>query len=209
MTAKPRPHSPGGGDGGDPPPPRRRTHGSADGGDAGNIAAAQAKVTAKAQEGRAGTAARASSGGGASPVTGPAAKIPLRPPNAGRHNLNSVKLKSRSDDKNTIVLPGTDVPGDLADISAGRGAWDPQTNTYEVNGRRYGVESTGTTFPVDGPGFVNLNRSEYKVLKNLIGADGDIGAAREALRRDPSVSDADWTRALDVFQHHKSYRGGA
>jgi hypothetical protein len=78
-----------------------------------------------------------------------------------------------------------------------------------VNGRTYAVEPGGTTFPVDGPGLANLNRSEYKVLKNLIGNDGDIAAAREALRQDPFIKDSDWTMALEVFQHHKSYRGGA
>ena len=56
---------------------------------------------------------------------------------------------------------------------------------------------------------MNLSRSEYKVLKQLIGSDGDVTAAREALRRDPSVSEADWTAALDVFKYHKSYKGGA
>ncbi|GID28976.1 hypothetical protein [Paractinoplanes brasiliensis] len=208
MPARPRPHSPGGGDGGDPPPPRRHTTGGPDGGDAPSIAAAQAQVTGKAQDGHLGARARANVGGSGA-VGGPAATTPLRPPNALRHNLNSVKLNSRSKDKNTIVLPGTDVAGDLADISAGRGTWDSVTNQYRVNGRTYGVEPGGTTFPIEGPGFVRLERSPYKVLKNLIGNDGDIAATREALRRDPSVSEADWTIALEVFQHHKNYRGGA
>jgi len=107
------------------------------------------------------------------------------------------------------VLPGTDVAAVLADISAGRGTWNAETNRYEVNGRTYAVESTGTVFPVPGPGLVKLSRSEYKVLKQLIGSDGDINTARDALRRDPSVSDADWSSALEVFKHHKSYKGGA
>jgi hypothetical protein len=70
------------------------------------------------------------------------------------------------------------------------------------------VEGTGTVYPISGPGFINLSRSEYKVLKQLIAADGDINAAQEALRRDPSVSDAHWIAALEVFKHHKSYKGG-
>ncbi|GAB2581277.1 hypothetical protein Aab01nite_58300 [Paractinoplanes abujensis] len=210
MPPRSRPHTPGGGDdGGEPPPPPRRPgSGSGSGGHARSIADAQTQVTGKAQDGRADTEARATGGAPNTPA-GPAATAPLRPPNALRHNLNSIKLNSRSKDKNTIVLPGTDVAGDLADISAGRGTWDEATNTYQVNGRRYGVESANTTFPADGPGFVNLSRSEYKVLKNLIGSDGDIAAAQEALRRDPFISESDWTMALEVFQHHKSYRGGA
>ncbi|MGK5680617.1 hypothetical protein [Actinoplanes sp. URMC 104] len=141
-------------------------------------------------------------------MRGPAAKIPLKPPN-NRHNLNGIRPQSPAKDRNTIVLPGTDVAGDMADISAGRARWIDEENRYEVNGRTYAVEPTGTVFPVSGPGFVNLMRPEYKVLKQLIGSDGDIGAARDALRRDPSISDGDWPSALEVFKHHKSYKGGA
>ncbi|GIF19609.1 hypothetical protein BJ973_006654 [Actinoplanes tereljensis] len=128
---------------------------------------------------------------------------------AAEARLARIRPSNPTKDKNTVVLPGTDVAADLADISAGRGNWNAETNRYEVNGRSYGVESTGTVFPVSGPGFVNLSRPEYKVLKQLIGADGDLDAAQAALRRDPSISAADWRSALEVFKHHKSYRGGA
>jgi hypothetical protein len=56
---------------------------------------------------------------------------------------------------------------------------------------------------------VKLSRSEYKVLRQLIGSDGDISAARDALRRDPSISVSDWPAALEAFQYHKSYKGEA
>jgi hypothetical protein len=86
------------------------------------------------------------------------------------------------------------------------GCWrEPQRG----QGRTYAVESTGTVFPTSGPGLVNLSRSEYKVLKQLIGSDGDVAAAQAALRRDPSIGDADWRLALEVFKQHKSYRGEA
>ncbi|MEU4215070.1 hypothetical protein [Actinoplanes sp. NPDC026623] len=132
----------------------------------------------------------------------------MKPPN-NRHNLNNIRPKSPAKDRNTVVLPGTDVAGDLEGISAGRGKWDEETSRYEINGRTYAVESTGTVFPVSGPGLVNLSRSEYKVLKQLIGSDGDLDAAHDALRRDPSVSDAHWPAALEVFKYHKSYKGEA
>ena len=108
-----------------------------------------------------------------------------------------------------MVLPGTDVAGDLDDIAAGRARWVAERSVYEVNGRSYGVEPSGTVFPISGPGFVSLARSEYKVLKQLIESDGDINAAREALRQEPYLREADWQAALAVFVHHKSYRGGA
>jgi hypothetical protein len=142
------------------------------------------------------------------PVQGPAGKTPLKPPNK-RHDLNNIRPNSPSKERNTVVLPGTDVAADLDDIAVGRANWNADRNCYEVNGRSYGVEASGTVYPISGPGFVNLSRFEYKVLKQLIAADGDIDAARAALRRDPSVSEADWVAALEVFRHHKSYRGGA
>jgi hypothetical protein len=207
-SAEPEHSAQGGGGGGGDPPGRRPLAGGADGDD--SMAAAEKRVAKALRLGRSGSKG-ASSGSlaeGASPVKGPAAKIPLRPPN-NRHNLNNIRPKSPAKDKNTVVLPGTDVAGDLADISAGRAKWVEETSRYEINGRTYAVESTGTVFPDSGPGFVNLSRSEYKVLKQLIGADGDFGAAREALRRDPSISGADWPAALEVFRHHKSYKGEA
>lgn len=193
-----------GGGGGLPP---RRPPGGGLGGDDG-VAGAEHRVAEVLRAGRPGSSDASSgpSGEEMAPVSGPAAKIPLKPPHH-RHNLNNIRPKSPAKDKNTIVLPGTDVAGDLAGISAGRGTWVEETSRYEINGRTYGVESTGTVFPASGPGLVNLSRSEYKVLKQLIGFDGDFDAARDALRRDPSISDADWPKALDVFKHHKSYKG--
>jgi len=206
--AKPKGPSGSSGGGDDGGPPRKRPgSGGGSGGDSGTIRASQDRIAEAERLGN--------PDGGGSPasapgqVTGPAARIPLRPPNS-RHNLNSIRPKNPAKDRNTVVLPGTDVAGDLADISAGRGTWRPESNTYEVNGRSYGVETlTGTTYPVSGPGLVNLSRSEYKVLQQLIGSEGDIGTAREALRRNPSISEADWSAALEVFKHHKSYKGGA
>ncbi|NMO53881.1 hypothetical protein HH310_22210 [Actinoplanes sp. TBRC 11911] len=139
---------------------------------------------------------------------GPAAKIPLRPPNT-RHNLNSIRPSNPPKQKNTVVLPGTDVAKDLDDIAAGRATWQPERNFYEVNGRSYGVEGNGTVFPISGPGFVQMSRPEYKVLQQLIGSSGDVAAARETLLRDPSVSESHWAAALAVFAHHRTYRGEA
>lgn len=141
-------------------------------------------------------------GGGGSPGR------TFNPPN-NRHDLNRIGPKNPTKAKNTVVLPGTDVAKDLDDLAAGRGTWNPTTNRWEVNGRTYGVEPNGTVYPVDGPGFVNLSRSEYKVLKQLIAAKGDVAAARTALGRDPSVSESDWQAALDVFKYHKNYQGGS
>ena len=196
----------GGGGGG---PPRRPPFAGGLGGD-DSVAGAERRVAEVLRLGRPGSAGAPSGSPAADvePARGPAAKIPLKPPN-NRHNLNNIRPKSPAKDKNTVVLPGTDVAGDLDGISAGRARWVEETSRYEINGRTYAVESTGTVFPDSGPGLVNLSRSEYKVLRQLIGADGDVGAARDALRRDPSIGDTDWPAALEVFRHHKSYKGEA
>lgn len=137
-------------------------------------------------------------------VAGPAGKIQLRPPN-NRHNLNQIGPKNPPKDKNTIVLPEAreGVRQDIADIQAGNARWDPATNSYVTDsGRRYKVESNGTVFPVDGPGFVNLNRSEYKALQALIKHDGDVEAAKASVSRDPSIPPASFDKAGEVYQHY-------
>ncbi|RZT79053.1 hypothetical protein EV382_2249 [Micromonospora violae] len=139
-------------------------------------------------------------------IPGPAGKIPLKPPNS-RHNLDSIRPKSPSKEVNTVVLPGTDVAKDLDDIAAGRATWDPDRQRYLVNGRTYAVEPSGTVFPEAGPGLEQLNRAEYGALKEYIAAGGDIEKARAAMARNPFLTEAAQERALEVFRHHKSYRG--
>ncbi|MEU8130003.1 hypothetical protein AB0B68_22550 [Micromonospora sp. NPDC049049] len=139
-------------------------------------------------------------------VPGPAGKIPLKPPHP-RHNLDSIRPKNPAKEVNTVVLPGTDVAKDLDDIGAGRATWDSDRQRYQVNGRTYAVEPSGTVFPEAGPGLAQLNRAEYGALKEYIAAGGDIEKARAAMARNPFLTEAAQERALDVFRHHKSYRG--
>jgi hypothetical protein len=138
-------------------------------------------------------------------VPGPAGKIQLRPP-SDRHQLNRVTPKSPAKAENTIILPETRdaVRQDIADIQAGRARWDPDSNSYVTDsGRRYKVESNGTVFPVDGPGFVQLNRSEYKALQALIRFNGDVDAAQASVARDPSIPPESFDKAGEVYQHYK------
>ena len=198
MTAKPRPHSPGGGDGGDPPPPRRRTTGGADGGDAGSIAAAQAKVTAKSQDGRLG--ADRSSGAAPTPaaagppyraadsVTGAANGKNLNPPHR-RHTIAGSR-NGQIQEQNTVYLRGHEgvADRDVQAIAAGEARWNSDTQRYEINGRSYGVEPSGTMFPDSGPGMVKLDRNEYAALKEIAKADGDPSAAPQ-LSRNPRFTE--------------------
>lgn len=146
--------------------------------------------------------------GGQNPVEGPAANIDPRPPNQ-RHNLNSIRGNSRAKDENTIVLPGTDVAGDIADIKAGNATWNAETQQYEVNGRTYGMETPlGTLYPVSGDGFVNLNRAEYQMLKTMMASNGDLDQVRQQTEQNPFLNDpAVWDNAFAVFQQSNRYQG--
>jgi hypothetical protein len=106
-----------------------------------------------------------------------------------------------------VVLPGTDVAGDLDAIRRREATWDGTRGRYLVNGRSYGVEHSGTVFPDSGPGLIKLSRGAYKVLKQFIVSDGDIGAAEDVLKFDPNLTAADRQNALEVFRHHRKYRG--
>ena len=140
-------------------------------------------------------------------VPGPAGTMELRRPNA-RHDLDSIGRKAPAKAENTVVMPGTDTSADLRDIQAGRAHWNPDTQRYELpNGRVYGVKGNGTLFPVSGPGFEELSRGEYQALQQYIAADGDLAQARAAMDRNPFLTEADKQQALEIFQHHKSYRG--
>lgn len=103
-----------------------------------------------------------------------------------RHKLDQIRPNSHVNKTNTIVLPGTDTAGDIAAIQRGEAHWNPTSQRYELpNGRSYGVESSGTVFPVSGPGLEVLGRAEYKAVKEFVRADGDVVAAGAAMARDP------------------------
>jgi hypothetical protein len=87
---------------------------------------------------------------------------------------------------NSVILRGNEnlVRDDIARIAAGDARWLPETNRYEINGRTYGVEPSGTVFPDSGPGIVKLDRNEYAALKQIAIAGGDVASVR-VFARDP------------------------
>ncbi|MEU7611720.1 hypothetical protein [Micromonospora sp. NPDC049204] len=139
-------------------------------------------------------------------VAGIAGKIPLKPVH-DRHYLNRIRPNNPVKPFNTVVLPGTDVAQDLADIAAGLATWVADRSRYVVNGRTYGVEDKGTVFPESGPGLERLERLEYKALKTYIKFGGDLDAANVELVKDPYITPAHRERAMEVFRLHKKYRG--
>lgn len=138
-------------------------------------------------------------------IPGPAGKGLIKSPHH-RHHLNKIGRTSRPKEKNTVILPGTDVAGDIELIRLGRAQWLPERNGYQVNGRLYGIEENGTTYPVSGPGLVELTRPEYQALKGVIEARGDMTALTPTLTNNPGISDADWAKAAEVYQQREDHR---
>ncbi|WP_461297412.1 hypothetical protein [Streptomyces harbinensis] len=63
---------------------------------------------------------------------------------------------------------------DIGEIAAGNAHFDSTKQRYEVNGRTYGIEPSGTVFPASGPGIIELDRVEYDALKQISRANGDL-----------------------------------
>lgn len=118
-------------------------------------------------------------------IVGPARGKTLLYPNS-RHDLSGVR-NGVPDTENTVILPETrgKVRQDIAEIAAGRAEFDPQTQRYMVNGRRYAVEPHGRIFPVDGPGLMQLNRVEYTALKAIMRANGDLSKVETMFAKAP------------------------
>ncbi|MCL3993152.1 WXG100-like domain-containing protein [Streptomyces lavenduligriseus] len=135
-------------------------------------------------------------------VEGPAAGKSLRPPNA-RHTVSGAAHSGRNvREANSVVLRGyeQDVHQDIADIAAGRAVWDDATSRYEVNGRTYGVEDTGTVYPDSGAGIVKLDRNEYAALQQIAKAKGDLSAAPQLTRNPRFTNNPEAVqKALDIY----------
>ncbi|MGW1449424.1 hypothetical protein ACWCO3_14230 [Micromonospora sp. NPDC002411] len=57
------------------------------------------------------------------------------------------------------------------------------------------------------PGLGQLSKADFGALRKCNSAGGDIDKAKAAMARNPFLTEAVQARALDVFRHHKSYRG--
>lgn len=81
-----------------------------------------------------------------------------------RHVLESLGKKSTAKDKNTIILPEVDYHKDIEDIK--NGLYNKVEDTFIVNNRTYGAHD-GRFYPIEGEGFITLDRNEYKLLIKL------------------------------------------
>jgi hypothetical protein len=116
-------------------------------------------------------------------VKGPAAGKKLKPPHQ-RHTVAGAK-NGMVKEKNTIILKGreAEIEGDIKGIAEGKAKLVDNGSAYEINGRKYGVEENGRTFPISGNGLAELNRNEYAALKEIAKAGGRTDVP--ALTRNP------------------------
>ncbi|MGE7390410.1 hypothetical protein ACQKM2_33520 [Streptomyces sp. NPDC004126] len=137
-------------------------------------------------------------------IAGTARGKDLMYPNS-RHDLNGIR-GGRVDTKNTIILPETKelVKQDIAEIAAGRADFDPVKQIYTVNGRSYGVEQTGRTFPVSGPGLINLDRVEFEAMKAIMRADGDLSKLDRMFKNAPKFKEnpEKVQRMIDLYREY-------
>jgi hypothetical protein len=122
-----------------------------------------------------------------------------------RHTLKKVTQGSVAKDLNTVIEPRVSVAADVGAINAGNavpGITTEGVRTYTVNGRTYGVEPSGTLFPMTGDGFIMLNRNAYKVL-GILNTFGNTPRAHEIIelqRPSAKFTDADIERAVHAWQ---------
>jgi len=121
-------------------------------------------------------------------VVGPARGKTLRFPNK-RHTVSGAG-GGRVGEANTVILRGNEdlVRTDIEGIAKNRATLSADGNTYEINGRKYRVEDNGTVFPVSGPGLVEMDRTEYAALKEIVRNKGDLSKSQQ-LQRDPKFVD--------------------
>ena len=139
-------------------------------------------------------------------VEGPARDKVLREPHP-RHTLSGVK-HGRVDEKNSLILPEyrDAVRDDISRIAKGEAHFHHKSQLYEINGRTYGVEPSGTVFPASGPGIENLDRVEYSALKEISKAGGDLGKLEKMFANAPKYKNNPESvqRAVELYRRYNS-----
>jgi hypothetical protein len=93
-------------------------------------------------------------------------KTPVSKP-VDRHTASKVKQNTVAKDKNTVIGSKVPVADDVAAINRGEakvGRTSGGETSYTINGRTYGAHDNGRLYPIEGNGFIELNRGEFKAL---------------------------------------------
>lgn len=136
----------------------------------------------------------------------PEAEDDFKPP-ADRHYPNRLRLKSPSKEMTTIIVPGTDVAGDLAAIRDGRAT--VEGNIYTVTGRTYGRKSNGTMYPISGEGFIGpVGRNVFKALIAYRRYNGINDRAEFEIGKQEFISGEDREVARRIWRLREEIRDG-
>ncbi len=111
------------------------------------------------------------------------------------HWAATVKQNTLAKNLNTVIEPGVDVAGDVAEIHAGKAA--RVGGNHVVNGRKYGVHD-GTLYPISGPGFHPLTRGAFQAL-GVFNKFGDTPQAHAILGKMKNVGPAEVKAALKAW----------
>ena len=76
--------------------------------------------------------------------------------------LARVGVRTLPKDRNSVIESRGDVRADIEAINQGEAI--RRGHIYEVNGRTYGAEPSGVTYPIAGPGIHRLDRGAFKAL---------------------------------------------
>ncbi len=120
----------------------------------------------------------------------------VKPPKKERHVLTSLGKNSTAKNTNTIIMPGVDYLADIECIQ--KGLYNKVNGMYVVGNRTYTYHDN-IFHPVDGDGFITLNRGEYgwlvkikteknnpnlqNILYNMGAKDTDIERMKDILRK--------------------------
>jgi hypothetical protein len=128
----------------------------------------------------------------------------IKPPN-DRHYPHRIRLNSPPKAKTTIIVPGTDIAGDMAAIRAGLATM--ANNTFIVNGRTYGRKGSGTLYPISGDGFIGpVGRSVFKALIAYRRYNGINDLAEFEISKQPFISDEARATAQRIWRMREEAR---
>ncbi|MFI5781108.1 hypothetical protein [Nocardia sp. NPDC051570] len=142
---------------------------------------------------------------GGDDIPGPAKGKDLKYPNRRRHDMSQMR-KGRADEKNTVIPPETAqaVREDIAKIAEGKAEFDGKTGAYTVNGRSYGVEANGRVYPMSGPGLIEMSRTEYRALQDIINSNGDMVRLEKIFGNAPQYRD-NLDAVLKAWELYREY----
>jgi len=122
---------------------------------------------------------------------------------ADRHDPRKIREKDqgRRGTRNTIIEPRVDIQADLDAINRGDGIIDRHWQTIWVNGRLWGYHAdTGTIYPMEGGGFVQMTQLQFFALRVLVRYNGINPQSERMLANNPDMTDEDRDIARRIWR---------